>query len=115
MERFEYYAGGADKLHGDTIPYLPGYGVQVLRVPVGVSGHIGHAATPGAAAGFGHIGVSLPGWQREKVADTAASSAIFRGQLVPYDLGDDGGSIGVELGATHRASLSVFSHPRGGL
>jgi aldehyde dehydrogenase (NAD+) len=37
---FEYYAGGADKLHGDTIPYLPGYGVQVLRVPVGVTGHI---------------------------------------------------------------------------
>jgi aldehyde dehydrogenase (NAD+) len=36
----EYYAGGADKVHGDTIPYLPGYGVQVLRVPVGVTGHI---------------------------------------------------------------------------
>jgi aldehyde dehydrogenase (NAD+) len=37
---FEYYAGGADKLHGETIPYLPGYAVQVLRVPVGVTGHI---------------------------------------------------------------------------
>jgi aldehyde dehydrogenase (NAD+) len=37
---FEFYAGGADKLHGDTIPYLPGYAVQVLRVPVGVTGHI---------------------------------------------------------------------------
>ena len=37
---FEYYAGAADKLHGDTIPYLPGYAVQVLRVPVGITGHI---------------------------------------------------------------------------
>lgn len=37
---FEFYAGGADKLHGETIPYLPGFAVQVLRVPVGVTGHI---------------------------------------------------------------------------
>ena len=37
---FEFFAGAADKLHGETLPYLPGYAVQVLRVPVGVTGHI---------------------------------------------------------------------------
>ena len=36
----EFYAGAADKLHGQTIPYLDGYTVYTLRVPHGVTGHI---------------------------------------------------------------------------
>jgi aldehyde dehydrogenase (NAD+)/betaine-aldehyde dehydrogenase len=37
---FEYYAGAADKLHGETIPYTAGSTVIALRVPHGVTGHI---------------------------------------------------------------------------
>jgi aldehyde dehydrogenase (NAD+) len=37
---FEFYAGAADKLHGDTIPFLEGYQVIVNRVPRGVVGRI---------------------------------------------------------------------------
>jgi aldehyde dehydrogenase (NAD+) len=37
---FEYYAGACDKLHGDTIPYEPGYTVLTIREPHGVTGHI---------------------------------------------------------------------------
>ncbi len=37
---FEYYAGAADKLHGDTLPYAPGMTVLTLREPHGVTGHI---------------------------------------------------------------------------
>ncbi|MEP4645481.1 MAG: aldehyde dehydrogenase family protein, partial [Lentilitoribacter sp.] len=36
----EFYAGAADKLHGQTIPYLDGYTVYTLREPYGVTGHI---------------------------------------------------------------------------
>jgi aldehyde dehydrogenase (NAD+) len=36
----EFYAGAADKLHGETIPYLAGYTVYTLREPHGVTGHI---------------------------------------------------------------------------
>lgn len=36
----EFYAGAADKLHGETIPFLPGYTVYTLREPHGVTGHI---------------------------------------------------------------------------
>jgi aldehyde dehydrogenase (NAD+) len=36
----EFYAGAADKLHGQTIPYLDGYTVYSLREPHGVTGHI---------------------------------------------------------------------------
>lgn len=37
---FEYYGGAADKIHGETIPFLDGYQVLILREPRGVAGHI---------------------------------------------------------------------------
>jgi len=37
---FEFYSGAPDKLHGQTIPYTPGYTVLTWREPHGVSGHI---------------------------------------------------------------------------
>ncbi len=37
---FEFYAGAADKLHGDTLPFLYDYQVLTLREPFGVTGHI---------------------------------------------------------------------------
>lgn len=36
----EFYGGAADKLTGETIPYLDGYTVYTLREPHGVTGHI---------------------------------------------------------------------------
>ena len=36
----EFYAGAADKLHGETIPFATGYTVYTLREPHGVTGHI---------------------------------------------------------------------------
>lgn len=36
----EFYAGAADKVLGETIPYLPGYTVHTRREPHGVTGHI---------------------------------------------------------------------------
>ncbi|MDP1465745.1 aldehyde dehydrogenase family protein, partial [Klebsiella pneumoniae] len=36
----EFYAGAADKLHGETIPFQDGYTVYTLREPHGVTGHI---------------------------------------------------------------------------
>ncbi len=37
---FEYYAGACDKLHGETIPYTPGFAVMTVYEPHGVTGHI---------------------------------------------------------------------------
>lgn len=37
---FEYYGGAADKLHGDTIPFLPGHFATTEYLPHGVCGHI---------------------------------------------------------------------------
>jgi aldehyde dehydrogenase (NAD+) len=37
---FEFYGSAADKIHGEQIPYLNNYNVQVIRVPHGVTAHI---------------------------------------------------------------------------
>ena len=37
---FEFYGGAPDKLHGETIPYQPGFTVLTWREPHGVTGHI---------------------------------------------------------------------------
>lgn len=37
---FEFYAGAADKIHGEVIPYSNGYHVQAVREPLGVTAHI---------------------------------------------------------------------------
>jgi aldehyde dehydrogenase (NAD+) len=36
----EFYAGAADKFHGETLPYLADYTVYTLREPHGVTAHI---------------------------------------------------------------------------
>ena len=36
----EFYGGAADKVHGETIPYLEGYTVYTLREAHGVTGNI---------------------------------------------------------------------------
>jgi aldehyde dehydrogenase (NAD+) len=37
---FEFYGTAADKVHGETIPFLNGYTVAIVRDPHGVTGHI---------------------------------------------------------------------------
>lgn len=37
---FEYYGAAADKVHGYTIPFMPGYFVATEHVALGVTGHI---------------------------------------------------------------------------
>ncbi|MFM9973028.1 MAG: aldehyde dehydrogenase family protein [Beijerinckiaceae bacterium] len=37
---FEFYGTSADKVHGETIPFLNGYTVAIVRDPHGVTGHI---------------------------------------------------------------------------
>ena len=37
---FEFYGSAADKIHGEVIPFLNGYQVNLLREPLGVTAHI---------------------------------------------------------------------------
>ena len=62
---FEFYGGAADKWHGETIPYLNGYLVALLREPHGVTGHILPWNYPGADV-RPHAGAVARGRQRSR-------------------------------------------------
>jgi aldehyde dehydrogenase (NAD+) len=108
---FEYYAGAADKLHGDTIPYVPGYAVQVLRVPVGVTGHIipwnyptqmfARSLAPSLAAGNATV---------IKPSEDASQSIVELAQLAA-EAGFPAGAINVVTGLGQTAGDALARHP----
>ena len=108
---FEYYAGAADKLHGDTIPYLPGYAVQVLRVPVGVTGHIipwnyptqmfARSLAPSLAVGNATV---------IKPSEDASQSIVELAKLAA-ECGFPAGAINVVTGLGETAGDALARHP----
>ena len=83
MARYmEFYGGAADKIHGETLPYLEGYTVYTLREAHGVTGHIVPWNYPmqiigrsvGAALAMGNCCVLKP-------AEEACLSALMFAEL----------------------------------
>ena len=109
---FEYYGGAADKLHGETIPYLPGYAVQVLRVPVGVTGHIipwnypaqMFARSLGPSLAVGNATVIKP-------SEDASQSIVELAKLAA-ESGIPAGAINVVTGLGETAGDALARHPR---
>lgn len=102
---FEFYGGGADKLHGETIPFLPGFFVATEREPHGVCGVIipwnypaqmfGRTTAPALAAG--NAVVMKPAEDAcltpLRLAEFAAEAGLPEGALnVVPGLGEDAGS-----------------------
>ncbi len=105
----EFFGGAADKVHGDTIPYLDGYTVYTLREAHGVTGHIVPWNYPmqiigrsvGAALTMGNAVVLKP-------AEEACLTALAFAELA-HQVGFPNGSINVVpgLGAVAGAALSA--------
>jgi aldehyde dehydrogenase (NAD+) len=104
----EFYGGSADKLHGQTIPYLDGYTVYTLREPHGVTGHIVPWNYPmqiigrsvGAALAMGNAAVLKP-------AEEACLTALAFGELARRaGLPDGALNVVPGLGAEAGAALS---------
>ena len=60
----DFYAGAADKLRGETIPYQRGYTVLILREALGVTGHIILRNYPMQIIGRGVVGAVAPAMRR---------------------------------------------------
>ena len=107
---FEYYGGAADKLHGDTIPFLDGYQVMIVREPRGVTGHIipwnypaqmfGRALA--AALATGNATVLKP-------AEEACLSCVRLTQLAA-EVGFPPGAINLVTGLGEEAGAALSSH-----
>jgi len=108
---FEYYGGAADKVHGETLPYLPGYTVMTLREPHGVTGHIIPWNYPaqilgrslGAALAMGNAAVIKP-------AEDACLSVLRVGELA-LAVGFPPGAINIVPGLGEEAGAALAGHP----
>ena len=107
----EFYGGAADKLHGETIPYLDGYTVYALREPHGVTGHIVPWNYPmqiigrsiGAALATGNACVLKP-------AEDACLTALAFADLAKA-AGLPDGVLNVVPGLGSEAGAALSSHP----
>lgn len=104
---FEFYGGAADKVHGDTVPFLAGYNVQVWHEPYGVTGHIipwnypaqmvGRSLAPALAMGNAVV---------LKPAEEAALTPLRIAELA-LDVGFPAGAINVVTGYGEAAGQAL--------
>lgn len=107
----EFYGGAADKVHGETIPYLDGYTVYTLREPHGVTGHIVPWNYPmqiigrsvGAALAMGNAAVLKP-------AEEACLTALAFANIA-QEAGLPAGALNVVPGLGAEAGAALSGHP----
>ncbi len=107
----EFYAGAADKITGETLPYLDGYTVYTLREPHGVTGHIVPWNYPmqiigrsvGAALAMGNACVLKP-------AEEACLTALAFGALA-LEAGLPPGALNIVPGTGAEAGAALAGHP----
>jgi len=107
----EFYGGAADKITGETIPYLDGYTVYTLREPHGVTGHIVPWNYPmqiigrsvGAALAMGNACVLKP-------AEEACLTALAFADLARL-AGFPAGALNVVPGTGAEAGAALSAHP----
>jgi aldehyde dehydrogenase (NAD+) len=106
----EFYAGGADKLHGQQIPYLNDFHVVVLREPYGVTAHIlpwnypaqmfGRSVVPALATG--NAAVLKPS------EDACLTPLALAG--IAQEAGLPDGALNVVTGLGEEAGAALTSH-----
>lgn len=108
---FEFYGGAADKVHGDTIPFMPGYFVTTEHVPHGVTGHIipwnypaqMFGRTVGPALAMGNACVVKP-------AEDACLTPLRLAELAA-EVGFPKGAINIVPGLGEEAGDALANHP----
>jgi aldehyde dehydrogenase (NAD+) len=108
---FEFYGGAADKVHGEVIPFLNGYQVNLLREPLGVTAHIipwnypaqmmGRSIAPALAMGNAVV---------VKPAEDACLSCLRIAELA-LQAGFPRGALNIVSGLGEEAGAALSNHP----
>jgi len=108
---FEYYGGGADKIHGETIPFLDGYLVTTLYEPLGVTGHIIPWNYPGQM--FGRTVAPALAMGNATVVKPAEEACLVPLRLAELaaEAGFPEGAVNVVPGLGEEAGAALASHP----
>jgi aldehyde dehydrogenase (NAD+) len=107
----EFYGGAADKVHGETLPYLSGYSALTWREPLGVTGHIVPWNYPmqivgrsvGAALAMGNACVLKP-------AEEACLTVLAFARIAA-EAGLPAGALNVVPGLGEEAGAALSAHP----
>lgn len=107
----EFYAGSADKFHGETIPYLNDYTVYTLREPHGVTGHIIPWNYPMQIIGRSVVAALATGNAAVlKPAEEACLTALEFARIAS-DAGLPPGALNVTPGTGADAGATLAAHP----
>ncbi len=108
---FEFYGSAADKIHGEVIPFLNGYQVNLLREPLGVTAHIipwnypaqmmGRSIGPALAMGNAVV---------VKPAEDACLSCLRIAELA-LEVGFPPGALNIVSGLGEEAGAALAKHP----
>ena len=108
---FEFYGGAADKVHGEVMPFLNGYQVNLLREPLGVTAHIipwnypaqmmGRSIAPALAMGNAVV---------VKPAEDACMSCLRIAELA-LEAGFPAGALNIVSGLGEEAGAALANHP----
>lgn len=108
---FEYYGGAADKVHGDTVPFLPGYLVNTIYEPLGVTGHIIPWNYPGQM--FGRTVAAALAMGNAAVVKPAEEACLVPLRLAELcaEAGFPEGAVNVVPGLGEEAGAALANHP----
>ena len=108
---FEFFGGAADKAHGDTIPFLPGFFVATERVAHGVTAHVipwnypaqmfGRTIAPALAMGNACV---------VKPAEDACLTPLRIAELAA-GVGFPDGALNIVPGLGEEAGAALSAHP----
>ena len=107
----EFYAGAADKLHGETIPYLADYTVWTLREPHGVTGHIVPWNYPMQIVGRSVVGALAAGNVAVLKPAEEASQTALAFAVMAHEAGLPAGALNVVTGTGDVAGAALAGHP----
>jgi aldehyde dehydrogenase (NAD+) len=108
---FEFYAGAADKIHGESLPYLPGYTVFTQLEPFGVTGHIIPWNYPMQIIGRSVVAALTMGNAVVlKPAEQASLTALAVARIA-HEAGLPAGALNVVTGTGRTAGGALAAHP----
>ena len=107
----EFYAGAADKLHGETIPYLADYTVYTLREPHGVTAHIIPWNYPMQIIGRSVVGALAAGNATVLKPAEEASLTAFAFARIAQEAGLPDGALNVVTGKGEETGAALAAHP----
>jgi aldehyde dehydrogenase (NAD+) len=108
---FEFYAGAADKIHGETLPYLSGYSVFTQREPLGVTGHIIPWNYPMQILGRSVVAALTMGNAVVLKPAELASLTSLAVARIAHEAGLPAGALNVVTGTGAGAGHALAAHP----